>query len=337
MRVYLPVLISVLVGAVVAGLIFFLPALRQSDPQPARAPVQGAPRPTPAPTIRAIATPLPTPVRTEAARPLPTVSAQAALPGPDAGGDVAGDALRSAQALLAAGRLREAQDEFIQVLLVAPNTDEAWNGLIQVRRRLAGDNAALLRRQAAAYQRAIALGEETDEHYTAPAMHLLAQASLLAAQQIEQGVRPAAPTSIVLEATPAPSPVARPAAPATPRPRATRRPTPPPPIRTAAPVASTPTPPRVTATPVPTPQPSLDENEAFFLIQIGPVYDANRASEIAAELTVSGYAARVTRPGGGSAYYIALGPYRRSVVQAVVNQIRRQFGAGLRVVVTPAP
>jgi cell division protein FtsN len=348
MRVYVPVLISVLLGAVVAGLLFFLPAVRQNDPREARRPAQGAPRPTPARTIRAIPTAVPTPVRTEAARPLPTVSVEAAAPSsPDAGGDLAGDALRSAQRLLSAGRLHDAQDEFIQVLLVAPNSEEAWTGLVQVRRRLARDDPALLRRQAAAYQRAIARGEETEEHYTPVAMRILAQASLQAAQQIERGLPPssrrAAPTSIVLEATPAPtptrapSPAARPVPASTPRPRATRRPTPPPTSRAVRPASPTLSPPRVARTPVPTPQPSLDENEPFFLIQIGPIYDATRASEIAADLTVSGYAARVSRPGGGSFYFITLGPYRRSALEPIVNRIRRRFGAGLPLSVTPAP
>lgn len=346
MRVYLPVLISVLLGAVVGGLLFLLPLVRQNDSRQARRPVQGAAQPTPARTIRSTPTRVPTPARTEAARPLPTGSVQGAPPSsPDAGGDAAGDALRSAQRLLAAGRLREAQDEFIQVLLVAPNSEEAWIGLVQVRRRLARDDSGLLRRQAAAYQRAIARGEETDEHYTATAMRILAQASVQAAQEIERGIPPSSegPGPIVLEATPAPtsaassSPVARPVRQSTPRPRATRRPTPRPTARVVATVAPTPRPPVVAQTAVPTPQPSLDENEPFFLIQIGPVYDPNRASEIAAELTVSGYAARVSRPGGGSFYFITLGPYRRSAVEAIVNNIRRRFGAGTPIVVTPVP
>jgi cell division septation protein DedD len=253
--------------------------------------------------------------------------------------------VRSAQRLLAAGRLREAQDEFIQVLLVAPSSEEAWIGLVQVRRRLARDDPGLLRRQAAAYQRAIARGEETDEHYTATAMRILAQASVQAAQEIERGIPPSSegPGPIVLEATPAPtlaaasSPAARPVPESTPRPRATRRPTPRSTTRVAGTATPTPKAPGVTQTAVPTPQPSLDESEPFFLIQIGPVYDANRTSEIAAELTVSGYAARVSRPGGGSFYFITLGPYRRSAVEAIVNSIRRRFGAGLPVAVTPAP
>jgi len=86
-----------------------------------------------------------------------------------------------------------------------------------------------------------------------------------------------------------------------------------------------------------TPQPSLDVNEPFFVITIGPISDANRASEIAADLTVAGYAARVSRPGGGSSYFIILGPYRQSVVDTIVKTIRARFGAGLPVAVTPAP
>lgn len=351
MRVYVPVLVSVLLGAVVGGLLFLLPLGRQHRPVPSGAGPQQTVRPAAARTIAP--TPVPAPSRA-AARPGSPSPAPATLPPPPeaAGGDVAGDALASARVLVAAGRLRDAQDEYVQVLLIAPDNEEAWRELVEVRRRLARDDAALLRRQAAAYRRAIARGEETEEHYTVPAMRILAQASLIAAQEIEEGqpgLSPPVAQPAPLRPTPSPAPTvrveetARPAPAPRPSPRTTRRrPTPrPTPRQVSTPVPRSPvTPPPVIVTPAPatpTAQPSLDVNEPFFLIQIGPLSDANRAAEIAADLTVAGYSARVSRPGGGTSYFITLGPYRRSVVDAIVKSIRSRFGSGLPVAVTPAP
>ena len=93
----------------------------------------------------------------------------------------------AARELLEAGRLREAQDEYLTIILAYRGADDAaaMRGLVTVRRRMANDDPALLRRQAEAYRRAIAQKIETDEHYTSPAMEFLAQACLLAAKEIE--------------------------------------------------------------------------------------------------------------------------------------------------------
>lgn len=81
--------------------------------------------------------------------------------------------------------LREAQDEFLGILLRTPDDQRAIHGLVVVRRRMAGDDPVKLRRQAAAYTDAIAKRTETEEHYTNEAMALLARTCLLAASEIE--------------------------------------------------------------------------------------------------------------------------------------------------------
>jgi len=93
----------------------------------------------------------------------------------------------AARHLLEAGRLREAQDEYLTIILAYRGADDAaaMRGLVTVRRRMAQDDPGLLRRQAQAYRRAIAQKIETDEHYTSPAMEFLARACLLAAKEIE--------------------------------------------------------------------------------------------------------------------------------------------------------
>jgi hypothetical protein len=93
----------------------------------------------------------------------------------------------TARALLEAGRLREAQDEYLTIMLSYGGSDDAgaMRGLVAVRRRMANDDPVLLRRQAQEYRRAIALKTETEEHYTSQAMGLLAQACESAAKEIE--------------------------------------------------------------------------------------------------------------------------------------------------------
>ncbi len=354
MRAYLPVVVSVLLGAVVGAVLFLLPVARQAArpsgapaPQVTRQAPVGAvtPKPAPVPTRRA-ASPSPAAVLPPPT-PAPVALPLASLPPDSAGGDVAADTLATARALVAAGRLREGQDEYVQVLLIAPDHDAAWRELVAVRRRLAGDDSALLRRQAAAYRRAIARGEETEEHYTVSAMRILAQASVLAAQEIEGGTLPSprglGPSSIVLQVTPGPRPAvtataaARPVVVPTPRARATRRPTPRPTARvvqTAVPV--TPKPTALPPTPRPTPGVPLDVNEPFLIIRVGPISTAARASEVAAELTISGYAPQVSRVEGTSTYLVTLGPYRRSVVEAIVKLVRSRF-PGVSVSVVAAP
>jgi cell division septation protein DedD len=92
---------------------------------------------------------------------------------------------------------------------------------------------------------------------------------------------------------------------------------------------------RPPATPAPT-EPSFDPLEAFVIVQIGPVASPERAAEIAAHLTLSGYAARVTRV-EGTRYLITLGPYRRSTAEAIAGLVRGRFGSLLRITLQPAP
>lgn len=242
-----------------------------------------------------------------------------------------------------ARELKEQQDRYLEALLRDPLNASAQRGLIDVRKKIAGGDPALLRRQAAAYQQAIARGRETDEHYTATAMGLLVEANLLAAAELEQ--KEGLPQT-ALSATPAPTPIVLgDAAERQPGPQPTRRsvrvtPTPavqatpaPSPLVVVPPPAGSPVP---ASPPSPPVQAPLDVNEPFVVIQIGPLFDAGRASEIAAELTLAGYAARVSRQ-GGTAFVISLGPYRKSVADEIVKGLKARFGSAAGVVTVPAP
>jgi len=274
-RVYLPLLISVLTGAVVAGLLFLLP-LRQEEGR------------TPAP-------PQETPEGVA-----PTDPAMRAR--------LAADALADGRAQLAAGRLREAQDRFVEVLLLLPGHEQAWAGLIQVRRRLANDDAALLRRQAAAYQSAIAKGTETEEHYAAPAMALLAEASLRAAREVERG-----PTPIVLGS--------RPQARVTPRAVATARPSPPPSQRPRPRATRR----RAAVTPAPSPPASPAARPRLYLLRAGPLVSPAHVAEVAAALDNARYAWRLDAVDGTPYYFMTLGPHPRSVTDAIVRFLAARF------------
>ncbi len=81
--------------------------------------------------------------------------------------------------------LRRAQDERLQELIKSPDDPQAMRALIAIRRRLAHDDPALLRRQAAVYQEGIARGVESEEHYTLEAMRVLVKANLAGANEIE--------------------------------------------------------------------------------------------------------------------------------------------------------
>jgi len=123
--------------------------------------------------------------------PVPTAGPAASPPSPEpprpAIGtlDTSGERYRSASRMLAEGRLREAQDGFLEILLQTPSDLKAMQGLVAVRRRLAGHDPVKLRRQAAAYESAIASRVETEEHYTIEAMAVLLRASVLAANEID--------------------------------------------------------------------------------------------------------------------------------------------------------
>jgi hypothetical protein len=106
--------------------------------------------------------------------------------------------------LLLDGHLREAQDAFLGFILHPARRDaDALRGLVAVRRRMAGDNPGVLRRQAAEYKDAISRGVETGEHYTLPAMEALVAANMQALKEIESQ---SAPTSRPLPTQGSPSP-----------------------------------------------------------------------------------------------------------------------------------
>jgi hypothetical protein len=300
MRIYLPVVISVLIGVVLGGLLF-LPMAQQSRSGSALSPV-------------------------------PT---EGVVPSPPFRARLVEDALAAAQALFAAGRLRDAQDAYIEALLLVPDNAEAWAGLVRVRRRLARDDPALLRRQADVYRRVIARGGETEEHYAVPAMRVLAEASVRAAQQIEESRPPSAkrpdPSPIVLPATPRARTAATPA-PARPTPRVTRRAVRPPVAasrRAARPVAPTARPTRrQTARPTPRPaktSPPAAARAPLFLVQAGPLVSPSHTAEVLGALRGAGYAGRVTQFVGSPYYLLTVGPYRKQLADAVVRFLTSRF------------
>jgi SPOR domain len=87
--------------------------------------------------------------------------------------------------LLLSGHLREAQDVFLEILSLNPRDQAAFHGLAVVRRYMAGDNPATLRRQADAYWEAIRRGVEDEDHHSVRAMETLLTATLQAVQEIE--------------------------------------------------------------------------------------------------------------------------------------------------------
>ncbi|MGH2453894.1 MAG: hypothetical protein ACRDF5_09045 [bacterium] len=298
MRAYLPVLISILVGAVLGGFLFLLPLTRLNGSRPA-----------------------PSPEATEGALRL----------APADRAEVIRHALEAAAELLVAGRLREAQDEYVQVLLLAPDSVEGWAGLLRVRRLLAKDDPTVLRRQAGTYRRAIARGEETEEHYTIAAMRVLAEASERAAQGLEQARRPSprglGASPIVLAATPPPT--------ARPRPAATpRRPTPRPAARAAAPTAR-PTP-KATPKLTPVTPEAVPRGEPLYVGRTGPIVTFPQANEVHRALTAAGYTVYLSAFEGTSLYQITFGPYPKSVTDAIVRFLTSRFPE-LTVAVGQAP
>lgn len=294
---YLPIVISVLIGAALGSLLL-LPLARERRPgqdvvqAPAEAPTEGV---APSPALRT---------------------------------RLAEDAVAAAEALLAAGRLREAQDAYLEALLLDPGSEEAWAGLILVRRRLARNDPVLLRRQAEALRRAIVGRTETEEHYAPPAMRLLAEASVRAAQQIEQTLHarqpsPQRPTPIVLAATPRARAAVTPASarptPHAPR-RAIRRPAPARPAR--GPTA------RPTARPTPRTQrtaPPVAVRAPLYLVQAGPLVSAAHAAEVWEALSRAGFLGRVVSSEGTEYYLLTLGPYRKALADAAVRFLTSRF------------
>ncbi|MDR7465583.1 MAG: hypothetical protein QN209_12975, partial [Armatimonadota bacterium] len=226
MRTYLAVVISAFLGAVIGGLILLVgvsqwETLRSSLPRLERGPGGVGTLPAPIP-----------PTLPPGDLGLPGLPPAAPTTGPD-------PLYAEAKRLLNAGRLQEAQETYLALLLVDPLDQEAMRGLVTVRRRMARDDPELLRRQAATYQDAVTRGVETEEHYTIPTMELLAKASLLAAAEVEQerGVPP----------------------PAAQRPPAQPSPPPPPPAvqPTSPPQAAPPAPPTARARPTPASRPRV--------------------------------------------------------------------------------
>ncbi|HET8998978.1 MAG TPA: hypothetical protein VFP86_04970 [bacterium] len=108
-------------------------------------------------------------------------------PASEAPADKINPQTRSANARLLAetGRLREAQDAYLEILQNNSLDPVAMEGLVAVRRQLAADDPAVLRRQAAEYRQAIARRGETPEHYSRNSLEILAAASARAAAVIE--------------------------------------------------------------------------------------------------------------------------------------------------------
>jgi hypothetical protein len=242
------------------------------------------------------------------------------------------------------------------VLLVNPDDQEAMQGLVRVRRLLARNNAAALRRQATTYRRTITQGKETEEHYTAVAMDLLAVASLQAAAELEDSSAKFRPVVIRPQSTaPKPSPTAskreapRPKPQLTssrPEPRSQSKPrevvrrgearskVPGPAPAAPKPVQKPPSPPAPPAPLTVEPEPPVDMNEPFVTITVGPIASEAQASSITTELTVAGYVARMRW--SGAEYHITLGPYRRSVAERIASRIRLRVKQGIPVSLNPS-
>jgi len=236
----------------------------------------------------------------------------------------------SADRLAARGRLREAQEAYLTVLLVDSGHQAAMRGLVRVVRALAGGDPAVLRRQADQYRRAIAAGLETEEHYTPAAMELLIRASLRAAgEPVPSARRVSSPT--VRRPTPSP-PQPRPPAKRPPAAKPKATPPAPAPATPAQPPAAAPQQPRPAP---PEPIPAVNPAEPFLTVTIGPITSGERASQIAAELTIAGFSARVQRREGGG-YLITLGPYRESEAKRAASYVRAQHG-DVPVALLPAP
>lgn len=93
--------------------------------------------------------------------------------------------LAEADHLLLAGRYLDAQEAYLIVLLSMDRmSPHAFKQLIEIRRRLAADDAVLLRREGQAWEDAARLGIAR-ERYTPDAIRLLARASFIAASLIE--------------------------------------------------------------------------------------------------------------------------------------------------------
>jgi hypothetical protein len=210
--------------------------------------------------------------------------------------------LDRADNLLKAGKLKEAQDAYLDVLLTSdPNHSRAMNGLVQVRRRVTDDSATLLRWQGDAYKAAAGRGGGGGEHYTAQALGLLARASYLAVVQIElhppasRGAgRPAPPSPAV-----APTAVAQPDAPVTP-----------------------PSPSTQAETSAPAPAPS-EPAAPQIIVRVGPLGDSDSAQNMATQFQREGLAVRVSTEISESArrYLVVSEPTSPQIAEARVRSL----------------
>ncbi|MGH2406435.1 MAG: hypothetical protein ACRDGN_18530, partial [bacterium] len=192
--------------------------------------------------------------------------------------------------------LKESQDRYLEILATTPNHRGAMRGLIFVRRQLARDDPAVLRRQAAAYRQAIATGVVVqDEYYTTHAMASLAQASLQAATELEGKKSPLA-AAIVLKAGPAPvaQTIARGPTPPRLQPPSPRSVLPRDPPKRIIGSARTPRrQPRLVQT---VESPDLDERRGpRYRIQVGPVFSLEDANAVTAVLRQAGFAPQISK------------------------------------------
>lgn len=263
-------IISALLGAMAGGAVVYLGLMKPSPPPGAPGVSRSAPVAAPAPAARGKAA---------------------------AAGSEWASALSNAKQAIAAGRLREAQEEYLSILLIEPAHEDATRGLVRVVGLIAKGDRAVLRRQAEEYRRAIALGIETEEHYTAPAMEILARASLQAA-----GERVPPPPRVQTPATPPlaaqqPTSRARPE----PQPKTSSQPN----SRTrpssspsqSAPPTASPTSRQPVAAPAPPPETTSEPVGPLTVLEIGPV-PGPLATDILGELTLAGFSAHVSSQGG---------------------------------------
>lgn len=195
--------------------------------------------------------------------------------------------LDAAAALLKTGKLQEAQDRYLDVLLtMSSENPEALDGLVQVRRRATTNNAALLKRQGEAYKAAARRGGG-GEHYTSQALWLLARASYLAIAQMEledNGRSTAAAQAPPTRAEQSPQASRGARGPADARSGSVGSPEAPVP----APQVGIPTP----SGPVGAPPPS-DNDGPKLTARIGPLAEGDDADRLAAQLQREGFAATV--------------------------------------------
>ncbi len=297
-----------------------------------------SPRPTSQPTSPASRL---TPPASQSAPPGSQLTVPTNQPTPLTSQPGVGDPSEAARQKLLAGRIEEAQNDYLQLLLSGPyrNDPRVLQVLATIRRRLAHDDPALLRRQAAGYREAIAQKVETDQHYTPEAMELLAQACFIAAKELEgqtsaktqppgsvAAVQPSPTSESAKAAVPSPTPQPgsssqrpsnsgkRPTRKPTPTVTPKKNPTPPPTTQATAPPAATATPEAPNSTsqaPSPTPTPALrDVNAPLYVVQVGPISEAERATAtgIAGVLTNAGFAPQVSRRSEPELYRVLSDP-----------------------------